>query len=1073
MSSQSTISQWSARVVEASWLLALTLVPIYFNLYSARHFEPDKAAVLRSLALIGLAAAIVWLLDWLNQRALDQQPATGSWWATLRATPLFWPTVAYTTVFVLTTITSITPATSLWGSYQRMQGLYTYLSYLMLGVLVAVALRTPAQRERLITLSLAAGAVVAMYGIMQHYQLDPLPWRGDVIARVASTLGNSIFVAAYLIMIVPLALYRLLAALSAARSAPIAPQPAAEWRWAIGRGLLWLAGALLIIAILKFSVAIRTIDFRYWWLFPGAVICATAIWWLLATHRHQPLPRWPLLLTLAYLLGFGLAFAVNAAAGTQQFATPDIAANALDWWLWLALAVVALLAGYGLSLFGSTPAEPSRLAWHLHAAASAIVLGLVLVTIFFSQSRGPWIGLGAGLFLFVSLTLWYGRKRLQASGNSRGSRLLAQALAGWVAITLVTGGFLIAFNLSDAPFFSQLREVPYLGRMGRLLEVESGTGLVRRLIWFGDEHAGGTIGLITSDPLRLLIGWGPESMFVAFNRFYPPSLANVEARGASPDRSHQALLDEIVTKGLLGLAAYLWLIGSFVWFCLRQLRQPASWRHHLLVIAMLSAVTAHVVEGLTGIPIVATLMMFWLLLGLTIAAERIERNQEPTPEPAVAKPAVRPPARRGQQRAPARRPAARQPATGMIGTAGLIGFVAAVLIWWLNIQPVYADMRFQQAQTYSEQGQTSARALLAALNESIATIRANPGEDFYYLHLARTLMSLADALRAQGVAIGDAGKPDLDALLRLDGVEAVTAFTQRSSPQSLLALAEAALQRAHQLNPLNKDHYANLGRINTFWYSWTGDAQRLYTALNWYERVAEIAPQDVALMNERAGVLLQLAEHATTNGDTAQAGAFFQQADELLQTSAQLDPRFGDTALRRGDLVRFRNGDLDAATAFYVQAIERAPQQVVDNLDRIARALSSRPDLLNRLRTAFAAQAERADQELAQAQGKPERAFELPTLETQAVNLYAAIARLAVQINDLEGAVAPYARAVAIQPDNAAISEQYTLILSETLQYDAALAEARRLRAVLQNSGRTSEVARIDQLIGVIEQVRR
>ncbi|MFN3374809.1 MAG: O-antigen ligase family protein, partial [Chloroflexus sp.] len=355
------------------------------------------------------------------------------------------------------------------------------------------------------------------------------------------------------------------------------------------------------------------------------------------------------------------------------------------------------------------------------------------------------------------------------SGNRHGSRLLAQALAAWVTITLATGGFLIVFNLSDAPFFTQLREVPYFGRMGRLLEVESGTGLVRRLIWVGDEHAGGTIGLITSDPLRLLIGWGPESMFVAFNRFYPPSLANVEARGASPDRSHQAFLDEIVTKGLLGLTAYLWLIGSFVWFCLRQLRQPASWRHHLLIIAILSAITAHLVEGLTGIPIVATLMIFWLLLGLTIAAERIERSQEsaPAPEPVAAiKTAARQPARRGQQRPLTRRPAARRPAAGMLGSAGLIGFVTAGLIWWLNIQPVYADMRFQQAQSYSDQGQVSARALLVALNESIATIRANPGEDFYYLHLARTLMNLAEILRGQGAAIGDAGKPDLDALLR-------------------------------------------------------------------------------------------------------------------------------------------------------------------------------------------------------------------------------------------------------------------------------------------------------------------
>lgn len=1071
MSSQHTISRWSARIVEASWLLALTLIPIYFNLYSARHFEPDKAAVLRSLALVGAAAALIWLLSRVDQRSTATQ-RIGWDWATLRKHPLFWPITGYTTIFIVTTITSVTPATSLWGSYQRMQGLYTFLSYLVFALLIATTLRSPAQRERFISLNLSTATVVALYGIMQHYQLDPLPWRGDVISRVASTLGNSIFVAAYLIMIVPLALYRLFAALAAIRTAPVPTQPSAEWRWAIIRVLLWLAGALLILATVKFSVAVRTVDFRYWWCFPGAIFCASALWWLLTVSGSSALPRWPLVLTLIYLLGFGIAFAVNAASGIQQVAAAEVAANALDWWLWLILAVVALVGAYGLSMLGRAPQEPSRLTWQLRATGSTIVLGLILTTIFFSQSRGPWIGLGAGLFLFISLALWFGKQRFAADGDQRNSRRLGQLLAGWVAITLTVGGFLIVFNVSDTPFFHRLRDVPYIGRMGRLLEIESGTGLVRRLIWFGDEHAGGTLALITSDPLRLFIGWGPESMFVAFNRFYPPSLANVEARGASPDRSHQALLDEVVTKGLLGLAMYLWVIGSLTMYCLHQLRTATSWRHQLLVIAILSAVTAHLVEGLTGIPIVATLMMFWMLLGLSVAVAHMESVQPSVtitePQTIPAKPTGRQPARRNPPR-----PASRQADKSMLGVASLIGLCTTALIWWLNLQPIYADMRFQQAQSYADQGQGSAQTLLAALNEYIGTIRANPSEDFYYLHLTRTLMTLANTLRAQGSALGDAGQVHLDTLLQLDGIPAVTAFVQRSSPIRLLAYAEAALLRAHQISPLNKDHYANLGRVNTFWYGWTGDVQRLYTALQWYERVATIAPRDVTLINERAGVLMQLAEYATTSGDAHQAGTFFQQADELLQTSAQLDPRYGDTALRRGDLIRFRTGDLDAATTFYVQAIERSPQQVVDNLDRIARALSSRPDLLSQLRRAFAVQAERAEQTLADVKGKPERAIEIPTLVDQAGRLYAAVAHLAVQAGDIASAVEPYARAVAIQPENVALSQQYTLVLSETLQYDAAIAETQRMLAVLRNRGRTGEVAQVEQLKAVLEQVRR
>src|SRR4029079_14095068 len=136
----------------------------------------------------------------------------------------------------------------------------------------------------------------------------------------------------------------------------------------------------------------------------------------------------------------------------------------------------------------------------------------------------------------------------------------------------------------DAPIFDQLRRVPYVSRLGALLETNEGTGLVRRLIWTGDDKAGGAVALITSNPLRTVIGWGPESMFVAYNKFYPPALAHIEARGASPDRSHEAYLDELVTKGLLGLVTYLFVIISFFALAWR-LTRSGSWNTQVLAIA--------------------------------------------------------------------------------------------------------------------------------------------------------------------------------------------------------------------------------------------------------------------------------------------------------------------------------------------------------------------------------------------------------------------------------------------------------------------------------------------------------
>ena len=52
-------SRLAEGVMEACWLLAVVLAPLYFNLYSAQVFEPDKAVWVRLLALVAVAASLV------------------------------------------------------------------------------------------------------------------------------------------------------------------------------------------------------------------------------------------------------------------------------------------------------------------------------------------------------------------------------------------------------------------------------------------------------------------------------------------------------------------------------------------------------------------------------------------------------------------------------------------------------------------------------------------------------------------------------------------------------------------------------------------------------------------------------------------------------------------------------------------------------------------------------------------------------------------------------------------------------------------------------------------------------
>src|SRR5207253_10707043 len=69
-----------------------------------------------------------------------------------------------------------------------------------------------AQIERAVDVALVASFPVAFYGVIQHYALDPLSWpHGAAPGRVTSTIGNPAFLGAYLILVIPLTLMRLIA----------------------------------------------------------------------------------------------------------------------------------------------------------------------------------------------------------------------------------------------------------------------------------------------------------------------------------------------------------------------------------------------------------------------------------------------------------------------------------------------------------------------------------------------------------------------------------------------------------------------------------------------------------------------------------------------------------------------------------------------------------------------------------------------------------------------------------------------------------------------------------------------
>jgi tetratricopeptide (TPR) repeat protein/O-antigen ligase len=565
MSNSSKLSVFCEKLIEAGWLTALIMAPLFFDVYSSRVFEPDKISLIRTIAIILIVA---WFLRWLDQWRLltrtQNAAATpgavvrirtrlGEWH---RSNPLTLPTLLLIVSYLISTLASVSPSVTFLGSYQRLEGTYTTFSYIVIFFLAASQIRTRAQVDRAINLAILVSVPIALYGVIQHYYLDPLPWGGDVTARVASNMGNAIFVGAFLILVVPMVVARLIE--QAQRAGEELSRPGQ-------RLAVYSAAALSVVAIfLAWGFSFDT----------GARV-------LLERGGFGGTPT-PELLAIASS-NFNAALALSAAI-------------VLGWWL------VAFILNRRASVF-------------LLIGLYALVLALQLITLVFTQSRGPQLGILAGLFAFAVL-------------YSLARRAHKVALTA-VVVAALGLGFLVIFNTASAEPIASLRSNKYIGRLGKVFDTNDGTNKVRSLIWDGAlelvlPHTplwSPTTGDDSLNLIRPLIGYGPESMYVAYNMFYPPDLAHVESRNASPDRSHNETFDSLVSTGLIGFVAYIILFLAIFYYALKWLGFISTPRQRNIFVGLWlgSAAITTIVFGLViGWNFIGVAMPAGMMVGLLL-----------------------------------------------------------------------------------------------------------------------------------------------------------------------------------------------------------------------------------------------------------------------------------------------------------------------------------------------------------------------------------------------------------------------------------------------------------------------
>jgi len=290
------------KTIEIGWLAVVISTPIVLSIYGFNPYDLPKTSLFRFITLLMLAA---WLVSLAIDRVLASQDTSNPPALSLRklfTVPLVIPASLFAAVYLLTTVTSLNPRFSLWGEYLRVQGTYTTLCYVLFFFLVAFNLRTRAQFDRVVTVALLASLPVAFYGVLQHFGVDPIFVLDGPMSRVDSTMGNPIFLGAYLIMIIPPTLARFLATLQMfLRDNQSLPLRCFKLLQAIGYALL----------LALQSVCLLYTKSRGAWL---GFLAGITLFSILLSLRHRM--RWLLIVTIATSVAFVLLLLLLNLPGT-------------------------------------------------------------------------------------------------------------------------------------------------------------------------------------------------------------------------------------------------------------------------------------------------------------------------------------------------------------------------------------------------------------------------------------------------------------------------------------------------------------------------------------------------------------------------------------------------------------------------------------------------------------------------------------------------------------------------------------------------------------------------------------
>lgn len=384
---------------------------------------------------------------------------------------------------------------------------------------------------------------------------------------------------------------------------------------------------------------------------------------------------------------------------------------------------------------------------------AVVATGLSIIAIAFSGTRGAWVGMIAGIAVFV----FFGIK----DGAAR--QILKRSPRSAIAVVIASAVLLLSlFLISPAS-----RSVTH--RLRELMsEGTSASG--RNLLW--------------RDSLRMvpsfaLVGTGPEGFRKALLGFKSKELAKLNPL-SNNESSHNSYLDTFISHGIAGGALYISMIVLSLVLLLRARRQPKAEHWRIIITGLISSFIAVLVHNIFIYDQISTGLYFFSFLAISIAVSTLFSSRGATAEASERQPA---PAKI-KAGAPKREtaPLANAPSRNWLRWIGTAGAVAClVLAIWYSAGVVESDAAYNDLFDSSHPVDFNR---LVSLGDRV-TGGPDPTRqyDFLFAHAAETFVrnlpkTSEAAARSQGITV------DVKAI-REDALKLAISHVERSLARTL------------------------------------------------------------------------------------------------------------------------------------------------------------------------------------------------------------------------------------------------------------------------------------------------